>query len=218
MAAGMSSVGRRRGPGRPPIDEVAEGERRSLILRVARLHFAQHGYAAVSLGSIAQEVGVTKAALYYHFRSKDDLYAAMAIDLVHRMAQAVSGITRGPGTVIDRIVALTRAAIMRTPSRIDMDTILRDVRDHLTPEQGREIHQARNGFILAVEDLMREGVERGELRAGPDPRLLAHAFTQLLGGFSGQRGAETGMTGEQMVVRVADLFLYGAASHRGEGS
>ena len=43
------------------------------ILDIAESLFAQFGYSAVSMSSIAKEVKTTKAALYYHFTSKIDL-------------------------------------------------------------------------------------------------------------------------------------------------
>ncbi len=39
--------------------------------------FSEHGFEGSSLQQIADRLGVTKAALYYHFRSKDDLLQAL---------------------------------------------------------------------------------------------------------------------------------------------
>jgi len=51
---------------------------RQQILQTAQHLFAEHGYDATSLQMIADEMGLTKAAVYYHFRAKGDiLYAAM---------------------------------------------------------------------------------------------------------------------------------------------
>ncbi|MCW2525876.1 MAG: TetR family transcriptional regulator [Pseudonocardiales bacterium] len=50
---------------------------REHILRVALEQFAEQGYDGTSLQQIADRLGVTKAALYYHFKSKDDLLLAV---------------------------------------------------------------------------------------------------------------------------------------------
>ena len=47
------------------------------MLDVALELFAVHGFDGTSLQQIADRLGVTKAAVYYHFRSKDDLLAAV---------------------------------------------------------------------------------------------------------------------------------------------
>lgn len=53
------------------------GATRAHILEVANELFAQQGYDATSLRQIADRVGVTKAALYYHFSSKEELLVAL---------------------------------------------------------------------------------------------------------------------------------------------
>jgi AcrR family transcriptional regulator len=50
---------------------------REQILDAARHLFLELGYDKTSLREVADEVGVTKAALYYHFRSKEDLLLAL---------------------------------------------------------------------------------------------------------------------------------------------
>lgn len=55
----------------------AGDQTRARILQVALELIADHGYAATSTREIAERLGFTKAALYYHFRTKDDLLAAM---------------------------------------------------------------------------------------------------------------------------------------------
>jgi len=51
---------------------------RQQILDTAQRLFAEHGYDATSLQMIADELGLTKAAVYYHFRAKREiLHAAM---------------------------------------------------------------------------------------------------------------------------------------------
>lgn len=46
------------------------------IVTVAMRMFIENGYDKTSLREIADEIGVTKAALYYHFRTKDDIVVA----------------------------------------------------------------------------------------------------------------------------------------------
>jgi AcrR family transcriptional regulator len=53
------------------------GDTRQQILDAALDLFGEQGYDKTSLREIAERVGVTKAALYYHFRSKEDLLVAL---------------------------------------------------------------------------------------------------------------------------------------------
>src|SRR5512136_498586 len=50
---------------------------RDAILDTSAKLFSQHGYKEVSIRDIAQACGMTNAALYYHFKNKEDLFLAM---------------------------------------------------------------------------------------------------------------------------------------------
>ncbi|WP_052665248.1 TetR family transcriptional regulator [Nitriliruptor alkaliphilus] len=70
----------------PPRTDGRATDMRRRILEVARRRFAADGVAATSLRDIAEELGVTKAALYYHFPRKADLLHETLVP----MADAVS--------------------------------------------------------------------------------------------------------------------------------
>jgi AcrR family transcriptional regulator len=55
---------------------------RARIQEVALELFTDQGYEATSLREIAERLGVTKAALYYHFKTKDDIVASLIDDRV----------------------------------------------------------------------------------------------------------------------------------------
>jgi AcrR family transcriptional regulator len=50
---------------------------RERILDVALELFAEHGYAGTSVADIVKRLGITKAALYYHFAAKSDILEAL---------------------------------------------------------------------------------------------------------------------------------------------
>jgi AcrR family transcriptional regulator len=71
-------------------------ERRSAILDAALTAFSRKGYYATSLDDIAGEAGVSKALIYEHFASKQELHADLiarnARELTQRVAGALSGV------------------------------------------------------------------------------------------------------------------------------
>jgi AcrR family transcriptional regulator len=53
---------------------------RAQVQKVALEMFAEQGYEKTSLREIAERLGVTKAALYYHFKSKEDIVHSFTDD------------------------------------------------------------------------------------------------------------------------------------------
>ncbi len=71
------------------------GDTRGLIVSTAMRMFVEQGYDKTSLREIADAIGVTKAALYYHFRTKEDIVAAAFGDYTRRLTDVVDGFADG---------------------------------------------------------------------------------------------------------------------------
>jgi len=197
--------------GRPTLEEVACGERRSQILNTARALFGQRGYAAVSIGQIAEEVGITKAAMYHHFPSKDELYTAVVCDLLEHILAGIRAIVAGEGSVREKLRRLAEQAILQVPVDADMDAFMRDAREHLSPEQRAQIARAHVGMMAAVTELMQQGIAKGELQDW-GARLMAYIFMELMIRLNGRNGHAAGFPATPALVdAVLGLFLEGAA-------
>ena len=88
------------------------GDTRARIQQVALELFAAQGYERTSLREIAERLGVTKAALYYHFKSKEDIVRSFTEDYFGRLdALIVWGKEQPPGArtageVLDRYITI----------------------------------------------------------------------------------------------------------------
>lgn len=85
---------------------------RSRAQKVALELFAEQGYEKTSLREIAERLGVTKAALYYHFRSKEDIVHSFTDDYFAELDALVDWAAGQPGTertrqeVLDRYIGI----------------------------------------------------------------------------------------------------------------
>jgi AcrR family transcriptional regulator len=88
------------------------GERRSgtreRIQAVAVELFAEHGYDKTSLRQIAERLDVTKAALYYHFNTKEDIVVSLFDDLLAGIDEIITWGMDQPQTVETRQELLRR--------------------------------------------------------------------------------------------------------------
>ncbi|MEN3613971.1 TetR/AcrR family transcriptional regulator [Plantactinospora sp. ZYX-F-223] len=84
------------------------GDTRSRIQAVALELFTEQGYEKTSLREIAERLGVTKAALYYHFKSKDDIVDSFVSDRVERLDRLIEWAAEQPVDAVGRRTTLRR--------------------------------------------------------------------------------------------------------------
>jgi AcrR family transcriptional regulator len=73
-------------------------ETRARIQEVALELFTEQGYDKTSLREIAERLAVTKAALYYHFKSKEDIFRAILDDYRREMDAFLAWASEQPRT------------------------------------------------------------------------------------------------------------------------
>jgi AcrR family transcriptional regulator len=71
---------------------------RARIQQVAVELFTEHGYEGTSLREIAERLDVTKAALYYHFKSKEDIVASLVEDYYGQIDALIAWAREQPRT------------------------------------------------------------------------------------------------------------------------
>ncbi len=162
-------------PPEPRHDGRGRGDTRARIQQVAVQLFAEQGYEKTSLREIAERLDVTKAALYYHFKSKEDIVRSLVEDYFGQIDDLISWARTQPGT------ADTRGAILRRFVAIvaDGDEVFRML--HQNQAAVNSLAAAKNRGELYRERLM----ALVDLLAGPgaplDDRLRA---IMALGGVS----------------------------------
>ena len=107
--------------------EAAAATREQLLDAAERV-FRDHGVTRTSLAEVAAEAGVTRGAVYWHFRDKADLFAAMCeratspMDTLAEQAReslqgsplaALRAICCSSGRVTRLIIALKTSALSR---------------------------------------------------------------------------------------------------------
>jgi len=168
-----SATGERRGGngrvGREPYDLAA-------ILDIATAAFNEFGYEATSMGVLAERLGTSKSAIYYHVSSKEDLLR-LALDRALGELERVleqEGALEGPAD--SRLRFVLRGAVRVLVDDLPYVTLLLRLRGNSEVE--RDALERRRGFDHAVAKLVDEARVEGSLRADIDARTT----TRLLFG------------------------------------
>ena len=86
------------------------------ILHAAALEFAERGYAGARVDRIARRAAVNKAMLYYHFKSKQQLYRTLLRQMFTRAAerlQAIAGSNAAPAAFVAAMQDAARRSFAR---------------------------------------------------------------------------------------------------------
>ena len=119
---------------------AAAQETRDRLIAAARTVISRSGLRGARMEDIAAEAGVSRAAVYYHFNSKDDLAAALVDDICKGITAAVrSALADGPIESVIRATAeffghqvtLARLLIADMPTPVDPEHMMGRHRDEL---------------------------------------------------------------------------------------
>lgn len=79
------------------------------ILQSAIGHFARHGFDGARMDRLAEEAGVNKATIYYHFGNKEALYEKALLHVLTALAEAVERASAGEESLPGKFSAYVRA-------------------------------------------------------------------------------------------------------------
>lgn len=143
--------------------------------------FARYGYQATSIDRIAREAGVTKGAIYYHYKDKNDLLSAAVADRVaefeDRVQSTVKGV--GPEESLRRVVAVCiDHAVSNDRPRFAIKLMVEaiDTNDPLLEEMRGMMRR----FRAFLRNIIRAGQDCGDFRSEADADAVAATVTSAV--------------------------------------
>ncbi|MBO9312719.1 MAG: TetR/AcrR family transcriptional regulator [Chloroflexus sp.] len=179
----------------------SEQIRNRIIDEAARL-IVTYGYDGIAMREIAEAAGLSKAGLYHHFRDKEDLLVAVLNNWADEMAELVRNAERQPDTR-SRLTALIRGLFAQAPTQRALLRLSNQDLPRLSNTARANIeHCYAKGLIVPISSIIRNGVERGELRP-VDPHTATWLLLGMLYPFFHTEQAEPG----EHSAAVADLII-----------
>lgn len=131
--------------------------------------FAHKGYANTSLDDVASAAGFTKGAVYYYFKSKENLLLSVLTDIEERsIDQTAEAVHAQPGTVLDKMIRFSICQGRWAASSPDDLAILMLV-SIATAKAKNRIRKRVLNFYAKMEALLTQVVEQGKAKGELPP-------------------------------------------------
>jgi AcrR family transcriptional regulator len=150
--------------GRPGHDQAA-------VLRAAIDLFNRKGYDATSIGDVAEELGVTKSAVYHHVPSKEHLLSEALDEALTGLEAAVSAAAAADGSAYERLRGVVRHSVEVLVEHQPAVTLL--LRVHGNSETEKAALARRRRIDARLAELVGRAAGEGALRADVDPELVS---------------------------------------------
>lgn len=177
---------------------------RTQIINGAARVFEAHGYGDASLADVAAEAGVTKGALYFHFKTKEDLAQTLIAEQHKLVSASALTIMEKDFSSLEKLILVSRdfgrqlvaEPIVRAGIKLTLDA----------PAFGQVVTQPYLDWMDTVAHLIRLAQDAGEVR----PELDASAFGRFFpAAFTGVQMVSNILTGRQDVEeRIQQIWTF----------
>ncbi|MER6381742.1 TetR/AcrR family transcriptional regulator [Streptomyces sp. NPDC001250] len=164
----------------PPSRPYHHGDLRAALLKSAERTLRDKGAGALSLRELARDIGVSHAAPGRHFKDKQALLDALALDGYERLNRALDAAAVHPGLDFEgRMTALARAYLgfaVENPELLE----LMFARKH-DPDSSDRLAAAVDQSLGSLTRMVADAQERGEIVPGDPERITMVAAASLHG-------------------------------------
>jgi len=188
---------------------------REAILDTSAKLFSQQGYNGVSIRDIAQACGMTNAALYYHFKNKEDLFLAMLQRDHEQTLTSLREAANGPGDLRQDLKQLaTQYAAITCARRSSFQTLWRDLRNVENVRGHKLFGEMQHELMRPLVERLAQAQADGEINPG-EVRLYARLLHGMIIAltYEGKPDKPRKVPAHEVAAAV-DVFLTGVETHR----
>lgn len=185
--------------------------KRGALLREAGRAFSLRGYHNTSLEDVAKTLNVTKAALYYYVKNKQEILFECHMMSLDFGDEAMRYCEEHGKTGLEKILLLIDKYVKTITSEMGSFAVLGEY-DALEQQNKAIIGKRRDKFDRGFRNLISEGIADGTVRL-VDPKLTVFFFMGSINWMTRWFTPEGPLTGEQVARQLVDLIEKALSSH-----
>ena len=182
-------------------------ERRDDVIRIAARLFAAKGYHATTLDQIAEEIGITKPALYYYITNKEDILRTIINRILEPMQEVVD-VGQSDISPREKMRKIINILVQSAAERKET-TLLAFEQANILPKRSREALRRRQKEVeRTVENILKEGIKQGCF-AVSDAKMAGFAVLAVSNWLYHWYNPEGGMTPPEIADHCIHLLENG---------
>lgn len=189
---------------------LPEQARREQILSAARRCFIENGYHPTRMDDIAAAAALSKGGVYFHFKSKQEVFASLVEEEYSRSMTFLQGVSHGTAPIAEKMQILGMHYLeyfQGAPDAPRFFVVMGEMalRDEVLAKKLLEMQTA---YIQEISKLIDQGVAEGVLRP-VDSQVVAAILKALLDGVEGLTALRFPMEIARYLAAGMDILMGG---------
>lgn len=189
---------------------LPEQARREQILTAARRCFVENGFHPTRMDDIARSAGLSKGGVYFHFKSKQEVFDSLVREEFENSMAFLESVTREEGPIAAKMQAIAQHYLHyfnQAPEAPRFFIVMGEMALRDEALAGRLLDMQK-AFVDRIAQLIDEGIEAGMLRP-VDAQTLGAVLKALIDGVEGLNALEYPMDAQRFLAAGLDLVLNG---------
>lgn len=144
--------------------DQAVSTRNEIFMRAMKL-FEEKGFRGTSMEEIAKVCGITKPAIYYHYKNKSDLLEALYIESTRDFYEPSYAIVESKQSPLAKLRTLLRRNVLYNIEHWTFQSVLLRDRRELSASTRKALAQRERAYEKAITKIIRDAQKAGELRS-----------------------------------------------------
>lgn len=188
-------------------------DRKTEILAIAARLFREKGYTSVRLDDITDEIGISKPAIYYYFKAKEDILFEICTTQINNLYHQAQSIADSDLELLDKILQMFKNHIMQFHHHRDStETYLREA-GHLSMERRKYVSNMLKSYETIIREHVDEAIAQGMIRP-----INSKQVVRGIGGMCNAVGNWYAPEGSDEIQTIAesyiDFILHGLLNNR----
>ena len=177
------------------------------LMQVARHEFVERGYGAASIRAIAQKAGVSLSAMYYHYKNKQDLLAAMLdVGMDTFMARLEAELEAAESDPTSRLDAYVSTTVRFRSEELYQSRLVQTEVRNLEPDLFAAYSDRQRAASAPLRGIIADGVASGEFLT-PFPEDSYRSILGMCNAITTWYDPDGGLTVDEIVTRYRELAL-----------